>query len=312
VQEISVSQTQESGQKLVRPAKGQEKARCPVENEVKQVEWFDSRFYRVNVSEDKDSPRYEYFASATTKLGVVAKPWLAHYRGDVGNREADLRMFEAGERGTRIHHAWNVLATMGAVLYNPWNRPNYTPQEITELTDKHLGNLAVVQYQDEMWDVLKLEAWVKAVKPKILMSEKAVYSIVHRDAGTLDNLMEITEGDYMVNGAKPLHLEGGIYVVDLKTGTLDEDAFMQLACYANCVEEMNKEQKVIGTLILHTKSSNKKGVEGLATVCHNKSEADRDFADFRHASALWERKNADTKPKIFEFPTLITLKGESK
>ena len=157
-----------------------------------------------------------------------------------------------------------------------------------------------------MYQVLKLKAWVEAVKPKILMSEKAVYSLVHRDAGTLDNLMEIEEGDYMVNGSKSLHLEGGIYVVDLKTGSLDEDAFMQLACYGNCVKEM-KGVDIRGSIILHTKSTVKKGIEGLATVVHNQSEADKDFEDFRHASALWERKNANTKPKIFEFPTLITL-----
>jgi hypothetical protein len=309
--EINESATKGSGRRLARPAKERESRRWAMDNEIKQVEWFDDRFYKVNVSEDPKKPVYEYFASATTKLGVVGKPHLGRWRGDIGNREADLRMFEAGERGTRIHHAWYTLTTGGAVIYNPWNRPNYTPQEITELTDKHLGNLAVMQYQDEMYDVLKLEAWVKAVKPKILMSEKAVYSLKYKDAGTLDNLMAIEEGDYEINGSKPLHLPKGIYVVDLKTGSLDEDSFMQLACYANCVSEIGK-QAVIGTLILHTGSSVKKAIEGLSTVYHDQSEVDKDFQDFRHASALWERKNAGLKPKIFEFPTLITLKGDSK
>lgn len=278
--------------------------------EIKQVEWFDDRYYKINVSENKDNPAFEYFASATTKLNVVAKPWLARWKGDVGNREADLRMFEAGERGTRIHHAWYTLASGGSVIFNPWQRPNYSPKKIEEMTDKEMGNLAVMQYQDEMWDVLKLKTWFDIVKPKILGNEMAVYSLVHKDAGTLDNLFEIVEGDYEINGAKPLRLPSGVYVVDLKTGSLDEDAFMQLACYANCVNENRKDlQAVTGTLILHTGSSVKKGIEGLATVYHEQSEVDKDFQDFRHAAALWERKNANAKPKIFEFPSLLKLGG---
>lgn len=278
-------------------------------SEIKQVEWFDDRYYKVNVSET-DVPVYEYFSSATTKLNVVAKPWLARWKGDVGNREADLRMFEAGERGTRIHHAWYTLTTGGVVIFNPWQRPNYNQKEIEEMTDKAMGNLAVMQYQDEMWDVLKLKNWVDAVKPKIVGSELTVCSKICKDAGTLDNLMEIEEGDYEVNGAKAIHIPKGLYVVDLKTGSLDEDAFMQLACYANCVNEMKlSEQLVSGTIILHTGSAVKKGIEGLSTVYHDQSELDKDFQDFRHAAALWERKNANAKPKIFEFPSLLVLGG---
>jgi hypothetical protein len=159
-----------------------------------------------------------------------------------------------------------------------------------------------------MLDVWKLQKWIEIVKPKILGSEMTVYSMKNREAGTLDNLMEIAEGKYAVNGKTPLELAGGIYVVDLKSGNnVDDDAFMQTADYGYMVEEMNPDRKIAGTLILHTGSQVRTGIEGLATLVHNREEMDKDYQDFRHAAALWERKNANAKPKVFEFPSLLKI-----
>jgi hypothetical protein len=272
---------------------------------VKLVEWFDDHWYKIVIGEKTD-----YFPSTSTKLRVVGKPFLAKWRGDIGNREADMRMFEAGERGTRIHHAWYTLTTGGAVIFNPWQRPNYLQEDILKLQDENCGNVAVIQYQDEMIDIWKLQRWVEIVKPKFLGSEMTVYSLKNREAGTMDNLMEIQPGEYAINGKTPLKLDGGIYVLDLKTGNnVDDDAYMQTADYAYCKEEMNPEIKIAGTIILHTGSQVRTGIEGLATLVHNREEIDKDYQDFRHAAALWERKNASAKPKVFEFPSLLKLGG---
>ena len=278
--------------------------------EVKLVEWFDSHFYKIDY-EDKDAKKKsEYFPSVTTKLGIVSKPFLARWRGDIGNREADMRVFESSERGVRIHNAWYTMTTGGAVIYQPPQKPNYNIEEVSKLQDDYAGNVAIMRYQDEMYDVVKLSKWVDIVNPKILISEFIVYSLLFKDAGTTDNVMMIEEGEYLINGAKPLKIPKGRYVVDLKSGnSVDDDAFMQTACYAKCYEEMGLGE-ITGTLILHTGAKTKSAIEGLATLYRSKEEMEKDYQDYRLASALWERKNADRKPKVFEFPTLLTLKGK--
>lgn len=272
------------------------------------IEWFDNHFYKIKYQLDGAADVVEYLPSVTTKLNIIAKPFLAQWRGDIGNREADMRVFESSERGVRIHHAWYTLTTGGVVLYQPFQHPNYTLEEIEQIKEANLGNVAIVKFQDEMYDVYKLSKWLKVVKPTILHSEKIVYSVNNRDAGTVDNIFGIEEGDYEINGKKPIHIPKGIYVVDLKSGkVVDDNAFMQTAVYAACAEEMGLGE-INGTLILHTGSSMKTGIEGLATLYRSKEEMGKDYQDYRLAAALWERKNADMKPKVFEFPSLLTLK----
>ena len=277
--------------------------------EIKLVEWFDSHFYKISY-ELEGKELTEYFASTTTKLGIVSKPFLAKWRGDIGNREADMRLFEAQERGVRIHHAWYTMTTGGAVVYQPSQRPNYNDHEISELMDKYAANVAIIRYQDEMYDLYKLSKWLEIVKPKILFSEKIVYSLKNRDAGTMDNLFYIEEGEYAINGSKPLKLPSGIYVADLKTGgQVDDNAFMQTADYAACAEEMGSGE-IKGTIILHTGSKVKTGIDGLSTLYRSKEQMEEDYQDFRLAASLWERKNKNTSPKIFEFPSLLSLKND--
>lgn len=283
--------------------------------EVKMVEWFDDHFYKVKYGTETNGVPVEvteYFPSVTTKLQVVAKPFLAKWRGDIGNREADLRMFEASQRGVRIHHAWYVMTTGGVIIYQPFQHPNYTQEEIDQISSVNFGNVAVIHYQDEMYDLYKLKRWLEIVKPKIIASELINYSIPNRDAGTLDNLFEIEEGDYAINGSKPLHLPKGVYVADLKTGkAVDDDAFMQVGDYAFNVREMGVADP-IGSLILHTGSAVRSAIEGLSTLYRNKEQMESDYQDYRLAAALWERKNANAKPKIFEFPSLLSYKKENE
>lgn len=292
------------------------------EIKVHMVEWFNDHWYKLDVEKEVNADMKGidanletetlYFPSVTTKLGVIAKPFLAHWRGDLGNREADLRQFEASQRGVRIHHAWYVMTTGGVIVYQPFQRPNYSQSDIDTMESENMGNLAVVRYQDEMYDLHKLSRWLKAVNPEIRGSEIINYSIPNKDAGTLDNLFFIKEGDYLINGAKPLHLPEGLYVADLKTGkVVDDDAFMQTACYAKNIQEMGFGDP-IGTLILHTGSAVRTAIEGLSTLYRSKEQMEQDYLDYRLAAALWDRKNANAKPKIFEFPALLTYQKENE
>lgn len=273
-------------------------------SQVKLVEFFNEHWYKLEL-EGQTEPLY--FASPTTKLQVVAKPFLATWRGDIGNREADMRIFESQQSGIRIHHAFYSVLMGCRVIYNPLHHPLYTEDDIKKLNDSLNGQLVVMRYQDEYLDVVKLQKWLEIVNPEVVAAEKTVYSLKHRDAGTMDVLFKIKKGTYAVNGKTPLVIHwDGLYVTDLKTGnSVDDNADWQTACYSNCVEEMGLGA-VDGTIILHTGSKLKTGIPGLATNLRTKEQVKEDFEMFRTAARIWEYKNADRKPETFQFPSEIS------
>jgi hypothetical protein len=272
------------------------------------IEWFDEHHYKIMV---KGSP--QYFPSVTTKLGIIDKPFLAKWRGDIGNREADFRMYEAGQRGKRIHWAYETALKGGCVIYDPWQNPTYTQEGIDALKVKFNGNLAILRTQDEMFQVDKLKRQFEALNPKILGIEETVYDVMFRDAGTIDNILYIEEGNYLIAGSKPIHLHEGIYINDLKTGkVVGEDTWLQLSAYAVMWEQIHGVQ-VTGALITHTAAVIKGGISGLKTLVRERDQLrNEDYVDYRHAAALWERNHADDQPQTYEFPSLIQFNKKEK
>lgn len=280
----------------------------------KLVEWFDQHWYKVQLPDGTT----DYFPSTTTILGVTSKPFLAKWRGDIGNREADLRMVEAAERGTRLHNAWSIYCQGGVVVYQPHQRPIHTFQEIDEFRSLYADRVAILPTQEEMYQMTKLEKWYMTVKPFKTITESTVFSIRNRRAGTADNFLAIDEGEYKINGSKSLYLKKGLYVVDLKTGsTVDDDAYMQISDYASMLFEMaelgvewakelqDEFKEIAGGLIIHTSAKTKNGIEGLATLLRTKEELQQDQADMQSISVIWQRKNRNSKPDVFEFPAVI-------
>jgi len=270
--------------------------------EVKQVQFFDDHFYRIDFGDNN----VLYYPSVTTKLQAENKPFLARWRGDIGNREADRRMAEASDRGSRIHYGWYLMTTGGTVLYNPYLRPNFSKEEIAEIESETNGIL-ILENQDEMYDIYKLEQWHKIVKPKVEASELIVCSSDHDEAGQLDKLMYIKKGKYKISGVTELFIPEGLYVVDLKTGkSMPDNAFMQISAYASCYMEMTKE-KVKGGIVIHTGAKTKTGIAGLATYVKMADQLKKDYEKYRAVAKLYELNFADKQPKIFEFPSLIRL-----
>lgn len=277
------------------------------EIEIKSVQWFDDRYYLINFVDDSGVLQEKFVASVTTKLGVVAKPYIARWRGDISNREADLRLFEASEKGKRLHAAWFTFSTGGKVIYNPWDRPIFTPDQIKKESEKRDGNVFVIQYQEEMLHLVKLHKWVSLVKPTFLYSEKTLYSLKTNDAGTADSIVRIPGGVYSVNGSTPLAIPAGDYILDLKTGAqVDDNAHLQTAAYAFCYEEMGLGE-IQGTIILHTQAKVRKGIEGLATLVNMRPEMAEAYKEYRLVAELWERRNKEASPKVFEFPATLSL-----
>lgn len=274
---------------------------------IKQISWFDKRFYKVEL----DDKSVRFIPSITTKLNIIDKPYLRKWVGEIGLREADMRLFEAGERGSRIHAAFDVMQKGGIIIYQPWQRPTYSEEELKEIQSKN-PIWCVVKYQDEMLALYRLHKCMEILKPKVLMTEMTVVNLDENDAGTVDAVYEIEEGDYMINGSKPLHLEAGIYVADLKTGKqIDKSAYRQCAAYLKALKAM-KLYDAIGTLILHTTSQNRGGIEGFGVHLRNKNQVEQDYKEYRFASSLWEAEHGDETPKLIEFPSILTLNKQEK
>lgn len=268
---------------------------------ITRIEWIGDRFYKVL----KDDGDIHYYPSVTTCLDIINKPFLQEWRGRIGNDEADAYLKAQAERGSKIHSGFETLLNNGIVLYNPKLVPNFNSGEIDNYKQQH-GNIFVTESSEEMYVISKLKKFLEVVKPKVLLTEKTVYSHDLECAGTLDGLVEIQKGLYYVNGRMPVELESGVYLIDLKTGnSISEEYYLQVAAYAHCVVEMGLAPYVEGALIIHTNSKNKNGIEGLGTKVRSHREMLRDLEVFRTVVELWNWKNWNEKPKIFEVPAMI-------
>lgn len=277
--------------------------------EVKQIDWFDDHFYKITYLNEAKNEVTDYLPSVTTKLGALAKPFLLQWYGDLGTREAKERMAEKGDRGSRCHWAWQALTTGGAVIYNPPRTPLYTKDEIDEIIEAHDKNYFIINNQDEMWQLMKLKAFLEEINPVQILSEHIVYDVEARVAGMADNFIWVEEGEYNIAGATPMKLEKGCYVFDLKTGTsVGKEAHMQISCYAYLAEKMGIA-KIKGALIGHTSAKTKKGIEGFNTIHLNREQLKDNYSDYCDIAKVWERNFGSRKPKIRQIPGLITGRG---
>ena len=268
--------------------------------EIQLIEWESAHWYKVEVDE-----KTHYLPSVTTKLGIINKEGLTKWRGDIGNREADMRMQDAANRGKRIHAAYEVFLKGGVVIYDPWEHSQYTEEQIAKIKAEN-KLVYTLRNQDEMFDIYKLQRQFQLLRPNVLAVETRVFDLAAKDAGTIDNVIQIERGAYGVSGSKPLLLEAGIYINDLKTGSfLDDNVWLQLAPYGYMYEKQYGE-RIAGALVTHTGAKTRTGIRGLQTMVRSREELlGRDYQDYRHASSLWERKHKDDQPETFTFPSLI-------
>lgn len=278
--------------------------------ELKRIEWFDDRCYRIRYENLKKEEIEEYLPSVTTVLNVSPKPFLLKWYADLGYREARLRMFEAAERGSRIHWAWETYCSGGVVIYHPIKTPIYDDTEIEEIKKKYGGHYFMLRDQGEMWDFMKLAEAHKRLKPTFKLNEQTVFNLTTKEAGTADNLFKITEGEYEINGAKPVKLSG-YYVVDVKTGAaVGDEAKMQITAYAQCLTFMHKNNfidlpddfSISGGLILHTSSQTKKGIAGLSSILVDIDEMHTLYSRYRNLYDVWSDTNPNFAPIMRQLP----------
>jgi hypothetical protein len=220
-------------------------------------------------------------------------------------------MYEAADRGSRVHHACECIIKGGKVVFNPLNYPNFSQTELKLMSEKDNCQVVAITNQDEYHQVMKFVQFLEVVKPIQAISELIIHNKKLEYAGTLDLLLYLEAGKYAINGAKPVELVTGWYLCDLKTSKdIQEDHYIQLSAYWKAYISMFKQakDKIVGSMILHTNASTKAGIAGFSAKIRTLEELEDDFITFKIIHELWKRKPSVLAPKIFEMPILLSYK----
>jgi len=190
------------------------------EYDVKLAPTLSGHWYGVTEIGEAGGQWLGYFPSSTTILN--AYPQSAHltqWIAEKGWHESQRIKSEAGERGTRIHTACDLLED-GVEL----NRADYS--------------------LEEWWKISTFVTWYNEYQPELIAKELQVFSKKGGYAGRLDRLYRIA---------------GEVTILDFKSGSGIHDHFpLQFASYAQAVEE-NTDIEIAQTAALQLGASNKNG-----------------------------------------------------
>lgn len=278
---------------------------------VKRVEYWDSRYYRVQLKPKKSKELIEkHFPSVTEILGAYPKDFLERWRGDVGNERADQIVREAFGLGSFVHFGAETIAKGGTVIYSPIENPLYTPDELAKVIENCKKGYCICRTQREFIQLWRIKQFFDAVNPAYIETEQMVFSVEHEYAGTLDLILYIEEGDYMIAGSQPLHLKAGYYICDFKTGKgVDYSYKMQLAAYTAAVIEgcPTYSDKIAGGLLLHSNNEQiKNGIEGFKATLLSMDEFPEVFQHFLKVQAVYKIQKPVPSPKVFAMPSLLS------
>ena len=277
--------------------------------EIKTVEYFDKRRYKFTFLDNA----VRYIASVTTKLEEYREQGIERYRETVGPEEANRAFEEGGEWGGIVHHACFLLATGGAVLYEPpaYQTVGIENEEVAALIKQNVlicQQLAVrkipylkINDQFRYLQVRKFKGWLDVVKPEVLFAESVVYSLSLDIAGRLDFLFRVKEGNYPIAGAKDVYLPSGIILPDVKSGAWSNRHWLQMGAYRRAVME-SLGLEVLATVGIHLKAMTNTGMN---TLVHLAEEADHDFELYQHVAAIYDDKHKNDTPKDFEFESVL-------
>ena len=281
----------------------------PIIKEIKSIEAFDSRRYRFTFLDNVK----RYIASVTTKLEEYREKGVERYRENVGAEEANRALNEGAEMGSLVHHACFLLATGGAVLYEPpaYQTVGIANEEVGELVKQNslIRQQLLVQKipfltindQYRYLQCAKFKKWLDVVKPEVLYAETVVYDIELDIAGRIDFLFKVKGGSYPIAGSKDVWLPQGIILPDVKSGSWSEKYWLQLGAYRKAVQN-SLGLEVEATVGIHLKAMTN---SGLNTLVHSAEEADNDFQLYQHVAAIYDAKHKNDNPTDFEFETVL-------
>jgi len=223
-----------------------------------------------------ESPKKKgvYYPSVTYVTGFLPKgQFFERYLAEQGSyEEAQKILKEAGERGTRVHEASEVLDRGGVISY-----------ENSGLTDE--------EYQLLSFYV----EWHKKYKPEIIHVELKLISDKHKLGGTSDRIYIIG----VIDGLRTL--------LDLKTSksAIFDSHWLQVSAYADMYEWLKKE-KIDQVAILRLTSKRKDGYE---YIVRDRAEWQADYKQFKRTydTMVYLNKGKPLVPKIIEVPETLSL-----
>lgn len=238
------------------------------ENQIIQITTPDERWYgRLNKKDEREFvPSVTWIASYYPK-GKGFEIWLANK----GMDEAEMIKKEAGQRGSRVHKAIELLVSgLPVRIDQKFENPDTGVSE--ELT------------ADEYEAIISFANWWKTLKdPKLIASEEVVWNEKYNYAGTVDLVLEI---------------DGEWWIVDIKTSqNIYPSHKIQLSAYKNS-DEYKQSKPRIGILqVGYSRNKNK----------YKFTELIDQFELFLSARNIWEEETRGVEPLQREFPLEIKL-----
>lgn len=307
--------------------------------QVTNFEFFDDRFYKFifgkipsselthiphRLIEQERNNTIVYFPSATTIIGGGQPTPFGIIKkiGRVGLEQSEYEKHIAGLKGSRVHEATALLDTNKTALV--WE---YADLENKELKKQIGRKKKYLMTQEELLLCMRYKNILDIVKPELISSEFKVFNWKYCYAGTLDRVWKIKEGVYDVrNNLVPsgsIYLPEGNYIIDLKTGYVEEKYLMQSAAYSKAFESL-EGNIITGTIIVDLKADSRTGIPGTkfyisfnnneynsANYKHKKSTDDW-FNSFLNRRNVFMDENPDVRPKNMEIPQVIVLNTGSK
>ena len=242
----------------------------------------DERWYAKPSSNDINGlPEYKFYPSSTWIAGHYPKgigfyKWLAEKGWD----EAEALKIAAGERGSKVHQATQLLENgveirLDTLLFNP----NTSEQEEISVEEWE----AILSYAD----------WFNVTKPQTLATELTVFNEKEQYAGTIDRILRI---------------DGQIWIIDIKTSkSIWEEQIMQISSYSNAdvdykslgiTDEEWVTRKLAILQIGYRLNKNR----------YKFTEQPDKFDMFLTAKKIWANENPNSKPKQIELPFAISIK----
>lgn len=219
-----------------------------------------------------------WYPGVTTILGTLSKGkqyenWLKS-----NGFNSDFLAKKAMEQGSNVHHAVQRLLLGDELSFGNENGADYT--------------------RDEWVMISRFVDFYSEFKPVTVAVEKVIVSDLLKYGSQLDYIC-------VLNGER--------WIIDHKTGSLYETAYMQVASYVQLWNEYFPKEPIQRAGILHLDSAHRgrdskgKEMQGIGWKLIEVTDIDRHWEDFKHVQAIWERNNPNYKPFNLIYPATYKL-----
>lgn len=241
-----------------------------------QITVADERFYVKTETDDNGNIiSVKEYPSVTWKAGCYPKgigyfKWLAEHGWD----ESQAIMREAGEKGSRVHHAVEML-----LLGNEVNMDDELPNN-----DGDMAQITLDEYEC----IMSFVDWFNDLKQKghtleIIAIETTVFNEKHMYAGTIDLLCKI---------------DGVLTIIDFKTGQyIWVSHEIQLSAYKQTFPDGEQPEKMAILQLGYRKNKRK----------WKYTEIEDKFDLYLVADRIWQEEHGNTEIFVKDYPTSLSL-----